>query len=77
MVASTAHLPDGAEINVVCNQYYHGDQPDDDRKQCQRMMQSAATASSGNITIILDFPRQPASVRLAAKKQKSGSVAGG
>ena len=67
MVAATVHLRRGRKINVVCNQFYHGNRSDDPgRCQCQRMLQSAFTARANDITIILDFPRQPASVRKLA-----------
>ena len=71
MVTASIYLPNG-KMDFVCNQMYHNQQSSDDRQVCQRMRQMTSTRVSGNITYMLDFPRQPASVRVAASDIMNG-----
>ena len=65
MVTASIYLPNG-KMDMVCNQMYHDQQSSDDRQVCQRMRQMTSSRVSGNIPCMLDFPRQPFSVRVAA-----------
>ena len=71
MVTASIYLPNG-KMDFVCNQMYHNQQSSDDRQVCQRMRQMTSTRVSGNITYMLDFPRQPDSVRVAASDIMNG-----
>ena len=74
MVSASIYLPNGnGKMNIVCNQMYHNQISDQDRNICQRMNQMTRSRESGDVTLILDFPRQPYKVRkLAAEMMKTG-----
>ena len=71
MLTASIYLPNG-KLDIVCNQMYHDQQSADDRQVRQRMRQMTSTRVSGNITYMLDFPRQPFSVREAASDIMNG-----
>ena len=72
MVSASIYHPNG-KMNFVCNQMYHNQISDQNRNICQRMNQMTTSREPGNLTYILDFPRQPYKVRkLAAEMMKTG-----
>ena len=76
MVSASIYLPNGnRKMNIVCNQMYHNQISEQDRNICQRMNQSTTSREPGNITLFLDFPRQPYKVRkLAADLRKKNGL---
>ena len=71
MITASIYLPNG-KMNIVCNQMYHNQISEQDRNICQRMNQSTTSREPGNITLFLDFPRQPFTVRAAASDIMNG-----
>ena len=67
MVAALVTFDDGLTLRLVVNQLGVDDSSDTaERHLCQRSIQSVKTARSGHLTVIIDIPRKPASVRTAA-----------
>jgi hypothetical protein len=67
MVAALVTFDDGLTLRLVVNQLGVDDSSDTaERHLCQRSIQSVKSARPGHLTVIIDIPRKPASVRIAA-----------